>query len=173
MGEIEPKQYCNCPYCEYCRSEKAMKAIEQPLHGEEVNSDRLSVIIKGLRASVKNLSDNGISDLSIRAVEHWQNELDKFIQQTQPSKEVTDSELEAEAEELYPYRLPATEPFSSHNAIQEGLRQAHIKAAKLHRNDGLNLLIEWIQNIDDSPQRTFIHLEILTKAKEIQSIINK
>ena len=116
------------------------KAIEQPLHGEEVNSDRLSVIIKGLRASVKNLSDNGISDLSIRAVEHWQNELDKFIQQTQPSKQSqqNDSELEPAEKALKAIsKMPELKQFilksdatEKYQHTIEGIRMALRDAAK-------------------------------------------
>ena len=169
----------NCPAC----ANEASQFKQQPLHGEEVNSDRLSVIIKGLRASVKNLSDNGISDLSIRAVEHWQNELDKFIQQTQPSKEVTDgeekfpvwvngdNELDKEAKQLLlKYAEEESDTVWTCDAIH-----AIKEAAQLHCNDGLNQLIEWMGKLlEEAGEKETLRKEvfaiksILAKAKEIQ-----
>lgn len=59
----------------------------------------------------------------------------------------------------------------------EASRATHIKASQLHCTDGLDLLIEWMEweshrrwnESNELPDFT----EILTKAKEIKSSLNK
>jgi hypothetical protein len=91
-------------------------------------------------------------------------------------KEVTDSSLVREAEELYPFDNWAadanigTRAAARYNDSQAHKREAHINSAQLHRNDGLNQLIEWLDvQVTMSSDVELFQTEILTKAKEIQS----
>lgn len=170
---------------------KEISQFKQPLHGEDVS------MLKWIHENFEPIADGYWRDKFGDRLSHSDLLTVYNSNKTQPSKQSpspqNDWELEAEAEELYPYRLPATEPFSSHNAIQEGLRQAHIKAAQLHRNEGLNLLIDWLEerklsslqgmaesktigNEGDRLEykgRFNAYGNSITKAKEIQSLINK
>ena len=100
----------------------------------------------------------------------WSREVDSM-----PVTEETDYQVEAL--KLYPEKFEnytTGTPFGQWGMCDSNyyLRQAHIKASQLHCNDGLKELIEWIhekRNVHNYPHFD----QILTKAKEIKSSLNK